>query len=72
MIAVVTVARPGAGPVMAGLARDDVRAIVLTVGGVPLTVPVHDNAFLYRGAPFTGIARAATIELRDGTVVAFP
>jgi hypothetical protein len=72
LMALVTVAHAGAGPVMAGLARDDVRAIVLTVGGVPLTVPVHDNAFLYRGAPFTGIARSAVIELRDGTVVGFP
>jgi hypothetical protein len=55
--ALIIVARPGAGPVLAGLARDDVQALMLHAGGVTHTVPVQNGAFFYRGAPLTGIGR---------------
>ena len=72
LTATISTAHEGAGPILAGLARDDVRAILFTAGGVPLRIPVRNNAFFYEGRPFTGIKFAFVAELRDGGAVAYP
>lgn len=72
LTAVLTRTHPGAGSVLAGLARDDVRSILITVGGVPRRISVRNNAFLYEAAPFTTIKYSFVAELRDGSAVTYP
>jgi hypothetical protein len=61
LMAVMIEARPGTGPVFAGVARDDVRALVLTSGGKKRTVPVQNGAFFYAAAALTRIGTLALV-----------
>jgi hypothetical protein len=72
LTAIIATGFAGAGAVLAGLARDDVRAVVITAQGVPVRIPVSNNAFFYVGAPFTGLENHFIAELRDGSAVAYP
>lgn len=58
----------GAGPVAYGVATDRVKSLSFSVDGRPVTVPVHDNMFVFRGRPSdgTGDFSPATVVFTDG------
>jgi hypothetical protein len=58
----------GAGPVAYGVATDRVRSLSFSVSGRPVTVPVHDNLFVFRGRPSDGSGdfSPATVNFSDG------
>ena len=42
----------GVPPIIYGVARDGITAVLFTVSGRPVNVPVGDNFFAYEGRPF--------------------
>jgi hypothetical protein len=55
-----------------GLARDDVRAVEITIGGKTETVPVTDNTFWYREASGSKVPTSFVADLADGSKVEVP
>jgi hypothetical protein len=58
--------------VVTGLARDDVRSLSFTVGGVTRTVEVRHNAFWYRDASGGTPPRSFIVHFRDGRSTRYP
>lgn len=58
----------GAGPLAYGVATDAVRSLSFSVADRPVTVPVHNNLFVFRGRPSdgTGDFSPATVTFTDG------
>jgi hypothetical protein len=62
----------GQDTLVAGLARDDVRAVEITIGGKTETVPVRDNTFWYREPSGWKVPTSFVAELADGSTVELP
>jgi hypothetical protein len=58
----------GAGPIAYGVAIDGVRSLSFSVAGRPVTVPVHNNVFVFHGRPSdgTGDFSPATVAFTNG------
>jgi hypothetical protein len=58
----------GAGPIAYGVAIDGVRSLSFSVAGRSVTVPVHDNLFVFHGRPSdrTGDFSPATVTFANG------
>jgi hypothetical protein len=58
----------GDPPVAYGVARDDVVSVSFSINGRAVTVPVHDNFFVYEGLASDGIGHfsAVTVTLASG------
>ena len=56
----------GVPPVIYGVARDGITAVLFTVSGRPVNVPVRDNFFAYEGRPFETVFSFSAVTAREG------
>jgi hypothetical protein len=66
---IVMEAGPGTPPVVYGATTNNVASVSFLVGGQPVTVPVHDNFYVWEGSPeqATLPVLSATVTFSDGT-----
>jgi len=56
----------GVPPVIYGVARDGITAVLFTVSGRPVNVPVRDNFFAYEGRPFETVFSFSAVTALEG------